>query len=130
MLTHTTKGKEIVNMEHKSDFVRVKALHDFGGVCIDWGVHALRDIKPIRDAGFRAVAGRQPGGQLNGGTLIAAPGAKLLRLWLLYMHEMYDGGWTTHSNGVLTPVGQRLVREPGEMLIVDREAFAPGSWLA
>jgi hypothetical protein len=117
-------------MEHRSDFVRVAAVHELGGVYIDWDVHALRDIRVLRESGFRGVAGRELGGQLNSGTFMAVQGARLMRLWAERMHHVYDGDWTTHSNGALTAVGERLVREEGEVLIMDREAFAPGSWEA
>ncbi|KAK5653481.1 hypothetical protein OQA88_8967 [Cercophora sp. LCS_1] len=127
--THTTKGTEITHMEHRSDFVRVKAVCEFGGIYMDWDVHALRDIAPLRSAGFRAIAGRELGGQLNSGTFMAVKESKLIKWWMVYMNEMYNGGWATHSNGVLTVLGQRMVREEREMLILDREAFAPGSWL-
>ncbi|KAL2263511.1 hypothetical protein VTK26DRAFT_6412 [Humicola hyalothermophila] len=121
-------GKDLENMEHKSDFVRVKAVHDFGGIYIDWDVHPLRDIAPLRLSGFKAVAGRQLYGQLNSGTFLSARGGKLISLWMERMHQVYDGRWTTHSNEAMTDIGQRLIREPWEMLILDREAFAPGSW--
>jgi hypothetical protein len=52
----------------------------------------------------------------------------MVELWMHGMHTAYTGGWTTHSNEVITKFGQRLVREPGEMLIMERDAFAPGSW--
>lgn len=126
--THAGNGKELVDMEHKSDFVRVKAVHDFGGVYIDWDVHTLRDVAPLRQSGFKAVAGRQLGGPINSGTFMSEKGGKMIKLWMTQMHEVYDGGWTTHSNDVLTKVGERLVREPREMLILERDAFAPGSW--
>lgn len=128
--THTRGGKAIEQMEHRSDFVRVRAVHDLGGAYLDWDVHALRDIRPLRESGFRAVGGRQMGGELNSGTFLAVPGARMIALWMDRMHDAYTGSWTAHSNAVLTDVGQRLVREPGEMLILDREAFAPGSWEA
>lgn len=48
-------------LEHKSDFTRAKAIHDFGGIYIDLDVHALQDINPIRKAGYRSVAGWQLG---------------------------------------------------------------------
>ncbi|KAK3302877.1 uncharacterized protein B0T15DRAFT_568643 [Chaetomium strumarium] len=126
--THAGNGVELQNIEHKSDFVRVKALYELGGVYIDFDVHPLRNIRPLRESGFRAIAGRQLGGQINSGTFMTARGGKLARLWMEQMHVAYTGGWTTHSNEVITRVGQRLVREPGEMLIMEQDAFAPGSW--
>ncbi|KAM0638296.1 hypothetical protein ACHAQF_007819 [Verticillium nonalfalfae] len=126
--THAGNGVALTGMEHKSDFVRVKAVHELGGVYVDWDVHALRDLAPLRGAGFRAVAGRQKEGDLNSGAFLAARGSRLTQLWIEGMNAAYDGQWETHSNGVLTAVAERLVREEGEVLIVEREAFAPGGW--
>ncbi|KAK4129979.1 hypothetical protein BT67DRAFT_452791 [Trichocladium antarcticum] len=131
--THAGNGKELKNMEHRSDFVRVKAVHDLGGVYIDWDVHALRDIAPLREAGFKAVAGRQRGGEVNSGTFLSVRGGRMVALWMRQMHTAYTGAWTAHSNAVLTRVAQRLVAAPAparEMLIMERDAFAPGSWVA
>ncbi|KAG9253427.1 uncharacterized protein F5Z01DRAFT_657187 [Emericellopsis atlantica] len=126
--THTNTGKEIQGMEHRSDFVRVKQVHELGGVYIDFDVHALRDIRILRESGFKAIAGRQLGGQINSGIFMSVKGGKMVERWMHGMHTAYTGGWTTHSNEVITKFGQRLVREPGEMLIMERDAFAPGSW--
>ncbi|KAL2752032.1 glycosyltransferase family 32 protein [Sodiomyces alcalophilus JCM 7366] len=128
--THADNGREIQDLEHKSDFVRVKAVRELGGVYIDWDVHALRDVRVLRESGFRAVAGRQLGGQVNSGVFMSVAGGKLMALWEEGMHEAYTGGWTTHSNEVITKFAERLVAEPGEALIMEREAFAPGSWNA
>lgn len=127
--THAGNGEAIAGMEHKSDFVRVKAVHDLGGVYIDWDAHALRDIAPLRESGFKAVGGRQLGGQVISGTFMSEKGGRMVKLWMEQMHQVYTGGWTTHSNDVITKVGQRLVREPREMLIVEWDAFTPGSWM-
>ncbi|KAH6658790.1 hypothetical protein F5X68DRAFT_237992 [Plectosphaerella plurivora] len=126
--SHAGNGVEIKNMEHKSDFVRVKAVYELGGIYIDWDVHPLRDIKILRQSGFRAVAGRQMDNQVNSGTFMSVRHGKMVKLWMNRMNIVYDGGWTTHSNEVITSCGQQLVREAGEMLIMERDAFAPGSW--
>ncbi|KAL7799241.1 hypothetical protein V8C37DRAFT_367084 [Trichoderma ceciliae] len=128
--THAGNGKEIQGLEHKSDFVRVKAVHEFGGVYIDFDVYPLRDIAILRKSGFKAIAGRQAEGQINSGTFMSVKQGKLIKLWMEGMHQAYTGGWTTHSNEVITKIGERLVPEPGEMLIMEREAFAPGGWWA
>ncbi|KFA77470.1 hypothetical protein S40288_11412 [Stachybotrys chartarum IBT 40288] len=126
--THAGNGKEVQGIEHKSDFVRVRAVYGLGGVYIDWDVHPLRDIKPLRESGFKAIAGRQLGGQVNSGVFMSSKHSKMIELWMEGMNTAYTGGWTTHSNEVITKYSQRLVREPGEMLIMERDAFAPGSW--
>lgn len=128
--THANNGEEIKYLEHRSDFVRVQAVHDHGGIYIDFDVYPLRDIRVLRESGFRAVAGRQLEGQINSGTFMSVKRGKMMRLWMEGMHDRYTGGWTTHSNEVITRASERVVREPGEMLIMEREAFAPGSWTA
>ncbi|KAJ6785456.1 hypothetical protein PWT90_01166 [Aphanocladium album] len=124
----TDYGKTIDRMEHRSDFVRVKAVHDFGGVYIDMDVHALRDIEQLRKAGYQCVAGRQGGGQLNSGTFLASKGSKATKMWIESMHRVYDGRWTTHSNEAFTTVGKELESSPCEMLILEQTAFAPIGW--
>ncbi|KAK4465376.1 hypothetical protein QBC42DRAFT_313655 [Cladorrhinum samala] len=126
--TRANNGVALKGMEHKSDFVRVEAIHAHGGIYIDWDVHPLRSIRPLLQSGFRAVAGRQKHGQINSGVFMSVAAGRMISLWKKMMHEAYDGGWTTHSNQVVTDVAERLGREEGEMLIMDRESFAPGSW--
>jgi hypothetical protein len=126
--THAGNGAEIDRIEHKSDFVRVQAIRKFGGTYIDFDAHPLRDIKILRESGFGAIGGRQLGGQVNSGIFMSKKGSKMINLWAEVMHQVYNGGWTTHSNEVITRVGEQLVAQPGEMLIMEREAFAPGSW--
>ncbi|PHH86125.1 hypothetical protein CDD83_10686 [Cordyceps sp. RAO-2017] len=122
-------GVEIKQVEHRSDFVRVQVVRELGGVYLDLDAHPLRDIRPLRRAGFGAVGGRQHGGQVNSGIFMARRGARFVSLWHDAMFRVFDGGWTTHSNDLATRFGQQLVTEPGEMLILDQAALAPGSWL-
>ncbi|RDA89136.1 hypothetical protein CP532_2198 [Ophiocordyceps camponoti-leonardi (nom. inval.)] len=121
-------GVPIRHMEHKSDFVRVQAVRDFGGVYLDFDAHVLRDIRPLLRMGFRAVGGRQVDGLVISGTFMASKGAKLVSRWYDEMHRVYDGAWITHSNKLITSIGQGLVSEAGQMLILDRAALAPGDW--
>ena len=42
---------------------------------------------------------------------------------------VFDGEWTTHSNKLITKLGQRLVNVEGaEFLIMDQLGFTPGGW--
>lgn len=126
--THTTSGREITRMEHKSDFVRVQAVHDFGGIYIDMDVHPLRDVQPLRDAGYSAVAGKQGDGMLNSGTFMAAKGSKTTAAWIEKMHSVYDGRWTTHSNEALSALSGGVKKTPCELLVLEPAAFAPVGW--
>ncbi|CAI0650790.1 unnamed protein product [Colletotrichum noveboracense] len=124
----TNKGVKLAYKEHISDFMRVKAVHEYGGVYIDFDVQVLRDVAALRKSGFTAVGGRQIDQNLNSGTFMSKKGAKMTKLWMENMHKVYNGGWTTHSNWCLTRVAESLVREPGEVLILDSKAFAPVGW--
>ncbi|KYK58841.1 glycosyl transferase [Drechmeria coniospora] len=126
--TRTNTGTEIIHMAHRSDFVRVKAVRDFGGVYIDFDAHPLRDIKVLRESGFRAIGGRQKDGDVMSGTFMSAKGGKMIEQWTEQMHPAFDGKWATHSNQVITKIGEKLIAEPGEMLIMERAAFGPLSW--
>jgi hypothetical protein len=127
--TRANNGVAIDTMEHKSDFARVQAVHDFGGIYIDLDVHALRDLQPLRESGYGSVLGKQVDGNINSGTFMSVKGGKMISSWLERMHQVYDGKWVTHSNLAVTHVGQVLSRtDPCEALILGRDAFAPGGW--
>ncbi|CAI4217868.1 unnamed protein product [Parascedosporium putredinis] len=115
-------------MEHRSDFVRVRAVADFGGTYIDFDVHALHDIGSLRRSGFRAVVGRQAEGGVNSGVFMSAKNSALISLWVEGMHAAYTGGWTIHSNDVLTRISEQLATVPDEVLVLEQPAFNPGSW--
>lgn len=80
----TRKGVEITKMEHKSDFLRMAALRDFGGVYLDTDAVPLRDIATLRNSGFANVIGQQIAlsmrftGYLNNGVMLAAPHSNLM----------------------------------------------------
>ncbi|KAM3530861.1 hypothetical protein NHJ13051_001089 [Beauveria bassiana] len=126
--THARNGLRIKGMEHKSDFVRVQAVHDFGGVYIDMDVHTLKELKPLRESGYSAVVGKQTDGWINSGTFMSEKQGRVIKLWKDRMHATYNGWWTTHSNKALTQVGKELAKEPCSMLTLRPSAFAPMGW--
>lgn len=143
--TASGTGVAIARLEHKSDFVRAEVVYEHGGMYLDFDVYVLRDVKPLREAGFANVLGRQKHGQVNSGCWMSQKGSLLMKSWVEGQHEVYDGRWTTHSNdlltsladgnsggGLLTSLAEYLVpgeKEVGdEILILDMIAFAPSSW--
>ncbi|KAK3348599.1 putative glycosyl transferase [Lasiosphaeria hispida] len=127
--TVAENGHPIDIMEHKSDFLRQEAVRALGGVYLDFDAHALRDVRVLRESGFAVVFGRQHAGEINEGVFLGRKSALVLELWRDEMHRVYDGGWTTHGNGVLTRVCPRVMRIPGEVLVLEQDALQPGSWL-
>jgi hypothetical protein len=122
-------NRPIRKIEHKSDFVRIDQLHRTGGLYMDLDVIPLRDLKPLRQAGFKAVVGRQLHGGINNGVILAQKGAALTALMQREGPLVFNGGWETHSIKLITPIAQRLARYPGEVLIMDEPAFSPTSWI-
>ena len=124
--TTVGNGQRIKGMEHKSDFVRVKAVHDHGGIYIDFDVYALQDIKPLRESGYAGIGGRQADGWLNSGTFLSVKGGAMIKGWMDTMNQVYDGSWVRHSNTALTDVSKALEGPDScEVLMLDQAAFAP-----
>lgn len=94
-------------------------------------MHPLRDIKPLRESGFHAIVGRQHGdnGEISSGFFMSKPQSKMIQLWSEGIQEAFTGAWSAHSNGALTVVYEQLVANPHEVLVMERNAFAPGSWM-
>ncbi|CEJ93550.1 hypothetical protein VHEMI09130 [[Torrubiella] hemipterigena] len=128
--TKAKNGVGITGMEHKSDFARVQAMNRLGGVYRDFDVHTLRSLSPLLQSGFKAVVGRAQDDIINSGIFLSTAGGTFISTWEHDMHEAFDGSWSRHSDAVITRLSNRLVREPLEVLIMDRVAFAPGGWFA
>ncbi|KAK9349611.1 hypothetical protein V1523DRAFT_437089 [Lipomyces doorenjongii] len=79
---YADNGEEIRNLENKSDFVRAKVVYELGGIYLDWDVHALRDFKPLREAGFANVVGLQKDNLVNSGCYMAIKESEMMRIWL------------------------------------------------
>ena len=125
--THSN-GRQIQNVEHKSDFVRINELYRSGGIYMDLDVLPLRDLKPLRYAGYKSVVGRQYQGGINNGVILAQKEAALVYIMQRDGPLYFNGKWDTHSVKLITPVAQRLVKVPNEVLIMDEKAFSPTSW--
>lgn len=121
-------GLPLQRVEHRSDFVRMAQVARHGGVYLDADVLTLRSPASLLRAGFRAVVGRQGDGHVNNGCFLAAPGAALVALMVRDMPAAFTGEWQQHSIALLTPLAERLAYVPGEVLIMDAQAFAPTGW--
>ncbi|KAH8667096.1 hypothetical protein BX600DRAFT_463159 [Xylariales sp. PMI_506] len=127
VITHAN-GREITNVEHRSDMVRFDQVYEKGGIYLDFDVYALRDVKVLREAGFNNIVGRQDGGTLNNGCFMSQKKSALAYIMRRDQWSTFDGGWFTHGVQLLTDVAERLVRSPGEVLILEQRALAPFGW--
>lgn len=121
-------GLPLARIEHKSDFVRMEQVALHGGIYLDADVLTLRSPAPLLQAGFRAVVGRQGDGNINNGCFLATRDAALVALMRRDMPLVFSGEWQQHSIALITPLAERLVYVPHEVLILDTKAFAPTGW--
>lgn len=126
--THTMKCTQILKIQHKSDFVRTEQLHKFGGVYLDTDVIPLRDVKLLRESGFKNIMGIEERGRVNNGFVLAQPGSILQSIFKSEQHEAFDNRWTTHSVNLLSDLAYRLQPVPMEVLILGIKIFSPSSW--
>ncbi|KAK4126784.1 glycosyltransferase family 32 protein [Parathielavia appendiculata] len=129
----TTQGVDIDTFGAKSDFIRADALRTYGGIYLDVDAIPLRDIAPLRNAGFANVVGRAVAmrtkytGFVNTGVWLSRPHSNLAEIFFTAMDAFYNGVWAI-SVDILTDLAFRLHAVPGEVLIVHPRAFAPASW--
>lgn len=122
-------GHPLQGVVHRSDFLRLKAIIEYGGIYLDWDVYAFKDFKPLREMGFANVVGAErtagPDGGLNNGVLIAVKDSNMMKTFLRAAHIVYDGGWVTASCILLTALARRLSIIPYEVMLMEADAFHP-----
>jgi len=134
----TNEASELASIQHKSDFLRWETITPIGGIYMDWDVVTLRPLKPLMTAGFAFVAGRQmhddrkdtdgSKGEMNNGIFMTRPNSLMARIMSREQATNFAGEWSDNLQ-FMTRVAERLVAIPGEVLICDRNAFNPTTWL-
>ena len=119
----TTGRKDISELAHRADFIRTRVLKKWGGLYLDDDAYVVRDMKPLRESGFRTIAGRQEDGQICNAVIMTAPESSVISLFYTLQDRIFDGGWTTHSVGLLTRLAHDFSGVDREMLILEREVF-------
>lgn len=125
---HTTSCRKILQIQHKSDFVRTQQLYDYGGIYLDTDVIALRDVKVLRESGFANIMGLEEADRVNNGFMLAKKGSALLSILRSEQHRVFDNRWTTHSVNLLSALSYRLQAVPSEVLVMGLKVFSPSSW--
>ena len=121
------EGRYIERMQlqyaHQSDFIRLRALLEYGGVYAD--IDTLF-VKPYPEQFFNqpCVMGRETLSEeketLCKALIIAEPGSIFIKNWLARMYEVFDGTWNRHS--CLEPA--LLSKEfPQSISVVEKEYF-------
>lgn len=130
------ENQPINAIQHKSDFIRWDTIAKIGGIYMDWDVVPLRPLTPLLNAGFAFVGGRQYGGAgedgsvngtINNGAFLTKPNSTMARIVVREQHAGFNGAWASNLHS-MTTIAEHLVAIPNEVLILDRNSFAPTHW--
>uniref|UniRef100_A0A7S0EWH5 Alpha 1,4-glycosyltransferase domain-containing protein n=1 Tax=Hanusia phi TaxID=3032 RepID=A0A7S0EWH5_9CRYP len=93
-------GREIPNMAHVSDLLRLQALRDLGGIYMDIDVITIRSFLPLmKDHSF--VMGQEGEKGVYGlcnAVMLSSPNSTFVNLWIRHYAEAYDPAiWSMHS---------------------------------
>jgi len=121
----------VQNKAHRSDFLRMEALRDYGGIYIDTDVFVLRSLDPLRvhdfTMGFDNVVNRdQHAGnarRLINGVMLSVPNAKFLQVWSSMYATFDPSSWDHHSS----VVPFRLAVQYPDLVHVEMNRLSPVS---
>lgn len=121
-------GRELVHPAHRADVVRLRAVHEHGGVYIDSDVWCLRPFADLGAAGF--WMGRQGANYgLCNATFGGPAGSPFLARWLASYSTFRSRGRDQHWDEHSVRVPLRLAEEhPGEITIFPYTAFFYPEW--
>jgi hypothetical protein len=130
------EDQRIDAIQHKSDFIRWEAIEKVGGIYLDWDVFPLRPLAALLNSGFAFIGGRQYGGAAEGGSIngtinngafLTKPNSTMARIVVREQHAGFNGKWESNLQS-MTVIAEHLVAIPNEVLILDRNSFAPTHW--
>lgn len=132
------EDQRISAIQHKSDFIRWDTIAGIGGIYMDWDVVTLRPLTPLLNTGFAFIGGRQYGGKdeggaingtINNGAFMTKSNSTMARIIVREQHAGFNGAWASNLQS-MTRAAEILVSIPNQVLILDRNAFAPTHWFA
>lgn len=126
----TVNGVEITQYAHKSDFVRTRVMANYGGQYFDDDAWLIRDLAPLRSAGFDNVFGKEAVGDLCQAMWIARPHNDLMQAWVRLQESEFTGDWLRASNELLLNLVKLFARTGNDQhaLVLEQDAFFPGQW--
>lgn len=135
---NSAEGRSIKRMgldyAHQSDFVRLKALKEHGGIYAD--IDTLF-VNPLPEDLFEKsfVLGEEPAVETQPGNstppllcnafIMSEPGAVFCRFWLNIMYQTFDGTWNRHSCQTPVLLQQQM---PDTVYIAPQRYFYKHMW--
>ena len=115
-------------LANQSDFVRASVLVKYGGIYLDEDVYILRDLKPLRQAGFENIVGLQGSTEICPAVIMATKDNILMRTYHELQDVVFDGSWANHAVALLSTLAREFSPYASQVLLMHKEAFFPFSW--
>jgi len=128
MPKHTKKGVPITKYAHKSDFIRTRVMSEYGGQYFDDDSWVIRDLKPLREAGFENVFGKEWGNDICQAMWMSTPGNALMKAFVRLQELEFSGDWLRASNHLISNLVYDVqgFGHDRNALVLERNAFFPG----
>jgi len=103
----------------------------FGGVYLDDDAWVLRDLAPLRRAGFDNVFSLDDGPRIAQAAFMSKPGNELMQAFARYQQIYFNGEWLRASNDLVTSLMVHFARKDGfrTSLVLEKAAFFDGYWI-
>lgn len=112
-------GKPLRHHAHRADVLRLQTLLQHGGMYLDLDVITVKDFEPLRHR--HCVWGRERGGTLCNGVILAEPGAEFLNHCLEAFQNFRSTGRDQFYAELACRVPARLAAEYPDLLTVEPE---------
>jgi hypothetical protein len=120
----TISGKNIQIVQHKSDWIRLNILREYGGVYLDTDVIAIRPIPPVLRKSNTVLAREKNNDRICNAIIMAKPNSIFINDWIEgYITGYNPNSWSYNSMEYPTLMGKLYT---GEVNIQDRQLFFYG----
>ena len=91
-----------LRLPHQTDVLRLKILHNEGGIYLDTDVYALQSFSPLLQSPKDLLMGHEGGNRsgIGNAVIVARPGSSFIARWLTAYNESFDNRpqmWNHHS---------------------------------
>ena len=122
----TLNGRKVSYLAHQADFMKNSLLYKIGGIYSDTDSIATKSFDDLLHS-YQTVVSRQYGGSPGNGLVVAQKQSCFICDFGKTACQKYDGGWSTHSIGVLANLVQKHLYKNVKVLDYNN-GFFPFSW--
>lgn len=115
----TAFGRPLSYIQHRADVLRLRALHEHGGVYLDLDVLLLRSLTPLLRHDCTLAAEATFG--ICNAVILARPGAAFLKRWCEGYRDYRPDSW--EHNNMCVPAGLARRAGRGEVNLLGQRAF-------